>query len=151
VRRQVIAVAIFLAVVLAFVTVFRVAIVRGDSMLPTYKDGDFLLVNRMTALGGPLARGDVVLIRMGDEVLVKRITHLPGDRLSDFEAFAFRRVRMFFEPLEKTTGREPLAVPAGFVVVVGDNRRASSDSRRFGPVPVGDVLGRVVGAPPRLR
>lgn len=36
----------------------------------------------------------------------------------------------------------PLTVPDGFVFVMGDNRNQSEDSRRFGPVPVSDIIGR---------
>jgi signal peptidase I len=36
----------------------------------------------------------------------------------------------------------PLTVPDGYVFVMGDNRNQSEDSRRFGPVPVSDIIGR---------
>ncbi len=38
----------------------------------------------------------------------------------------------------------PFVVPTGTVVVMGDDRFSSIDSRSYGPVPLDAVVGRVV-------
>jgi signal peptidase I len=151
-KRQVIAVVLFLVVVVFFTTTFRMAVVRGDSMLPTYRDGQVVLVNRWHALNGPLRQGDVVLIQKGDEVLIKRIAYLPGQTIEPPASFAFRRVWEYFEVERQPDVQDPrrgvrLKVPPKYAVVLGDNPSVSEDSRLFGPVALNDILGRVVGAP----
>ncbi|HEV2011280.1 MAG TPA: signal peptidase I, partial [Candidatus Limnocylindria bacterium] len=38
----------------------------------------------------------------------------------------------------------PLKVPADNFFALGDNRQASSDSRSFGPQPLGNIIGKVI-------
>jgi signal peptidase I, bacterial type len=127
-------------------------IVRGDSMLPAYRDGQMVIVNRFMALNGPLRRGDVVLVKTANDVLIKRIVYLPGDTIEPPSSFAFRRVKDYFEVEKASKGLGfafRLKVPSGYAVVLGDNRAVSEDSRIFGPVSLGDILGRVINAPRR--
>ncbi len=145
-RRQIFISVVFVALLAFFLTVFRVARVQGDSMLPTFKSGQMVLVSRLT---GPLKRGDVVLVHHGDDILIKRVARLPGETLTAHEAedFDMSVQEDFFE---KTGDLDrPLRVQQGQIVVLGDNPAVSDDSRMFGPVFLGDILGRVVNAPPK--
>ena len=154
VRRQTIFVLVFLLVVLVFVTTFRLAIVRGDSMETTYHDGQVLLVRRRNRFSGPLHRGDVVVLRKDRDVIIKRVSRLPGDELTDKNALnmTFNNnlsdyyEQPFADPAHPDAATR-LIVPAGYIVVLGDNRRISEDSRFFGPIPLRDVLGVVIAAP----
>ena len=154
VRRQTIFVLVFLLVVLGFVTTFRLAIVRGDSMESTYHDGQVLLVRRRNRFSGPLHRGDVIVLRKDRDVIIKRISRLPGDELTDTNAVNMtlnNDLSDYYEqpfPAAKPDAPLRLIVPEGYLVVLGDNRRISEDSRFFGPIPLRDVLGVVIAAPP---
>ncbi len=88
-------------------------------------------------------RGDIVLVRRGPEVLIKRVAYLGGEKIAELDRPLFAEVADFFE-LQK--GGAVIRVPAGRLVVLGDNRLHSDDSRRFGPVPRKDVIGRVIAA-----
>ena len=131
---------VFLAILL---TSFRVTVVHGDSMLPTYSNGQMVVVNRLSR---NWSRGDVVLVEAGNEILIKRIRYLPGDLVPFTHSWMFSEVAHFFESTERVD--MPLKVPAGHVVVLGDNLRASDDSRAFGPVPTAQIYGLVINAPP---
>lgn len=148
-RRQLIAVAVFLVVAGGFALTFRLAVVDGDSMLPTYRDGRVVLVNRLYRLTGSLMRGDVVLVRKGDEVLIKRVAYQAGEVISGREVWEYWLATDRFDILSAGTWHEPpqLRVPPNSVVVLGDNAAVSDDSRLFGPIPLRDVLGKVVRAP----
>lgn len=103
--------------------------VEGSSMLPTYTDGDRLLAVRRP-YAGRVRRGDVVVVdapavvpSTGREVLVKRVHAIAGDVVID--------------PNGQTR------VPPGSVHVRGDSG-LTYDSRRFGPVDLRNVVGKVI-------
>jgi signal peptidase I len=106
--------------------------VRGHSMSPTLHDRQRLLVRRLRRLP---RRGDVVVFAvpgtLSDETdlpyRVKRVAAVGGDPVPDWLAETMPGVAR---------------VPAGHVVVVGDNQR-SQDSRHLGLVAVDDIVGTV--------
>jgi phage repressor protein C with HTH and peptisase S24 domain len=92
----------------------RAVSVRGDSMLPTLRDGDACLVR----WGAPARLGDVVVAR------------LPPDAAGRPRPLGVKRVAL----------REV----DGACWLRSDNVGAGTDSATFGTVPAADVLGRVV-------
>lgn len=155
-RRQLLFIVVFLVVVVLFVTTFRMGLVRGDSMEPTYHNGQVVLVRRRNWFSPPLHHNDVVLLRKDRDVIIKRVFRLPGEEIdSSYPNVLLPTLRRelidYYEQKVVQTPRGPvmhLYVPDHFLVVIGDNLRISEDSRVFGPVPEHDVLGTVVGAPP---
>jgi len=153
-RRQIAFILVFLVVVLLFVTTFRMGVVHGNSMNPTYENGQVVLVHRRNPFSGPLRRNDVVLLRVGRDVIIKRIYRLPGEDLgasffyNDSMAYTSGLADYYEQPEQAGKGPRRLVVPDGFLVVIGDNLKESEDSRVFGPVAMRDVLGVVVNSPP---
>jgi signal peptidase I len=156
-RRQLILVTVFLILVVFFVTTYRMGVVRGDSMQPTYENGQVVLVRRRNWFSPPLQKNDVVLLRRGRDVLIKRVHRLPGEEINDWflkqQILLLGRVSQQADYYEQEPGRTPeegtrFFVPENYIFVLGDNQRASEDSRQFGPVPLRDVLGVVVDSPP---
>ena len=153
-RRQQVLLIAFILLATFFVLNYRVAIVRGSSMEPTYFDGSVLLARRYPWPDNHLKRGDVVLMRHDRGIIIKRVARLPGDIIDtsypNLLAYAQAGgLTDYFEQTPFQTARGPVVrytVPAGFIEVLGDNPRVSEDSRMFGPVPIRDVVGVVVGA-----
>lgn len=135
----------------AWLSPVRLGVVVGHSMQPTLCPGQFFVHVRETPSGGALRRGDVVVLRLGGETCVKRIFALGGDR---FWSFRPKRSdeRSFLgggADIRQWKRRFPfliyrrVQVPPGTVYVLGDHP-TSVDSRRYGPVPVSRIEGRVV-------
>lgn len=155
-RRQTVFVMVFLVVALAFATTLRLSVVRGRSMESTYENGDVVLVRRMNRFVRPLQRDDVVLVRQGGEVIIKRVYRLAGETLPEGFPYVLdiTRLNHLLNRYQSRTVKTPqgsevdYTVPPGYIVLLGDNLRNSSDSRFFGPVKLDSVLGLVVNAPP---
>jgi signal peptidase I len=80
---------------------------------------------------------------------IKRIVAGPGDRITFRDGQSIRNGEPVDEPYiadcgsgEACTYPQPVTVPEGTYYLVGDNRGASEDSRFWGPVPEGWILGR---------
>jgi signal peptidase I len=127
--------------------------IPSESMVPSLEVGDRVLVNKLSYTTGDIDRGDVVVFARpggpgsdGIEDLIKRVVALPGEVVEGRDG----RVYVDGRPLPETylpDGVEtsvfpPYEVPADHVWVMGDNRGASDDSRRFKSVPTSDVVGR---------
>ena len=122
-----------------------------DSMLPTIRPGDRVMVLALEHLGAePLRRGHLVVFESwheGEAVALKRVIGAPGDEVE----IRAHTVYVNGAPLD-----EPYAVPPthgvvpprrlgeGEYYVMGDNRGESCDSRTHGPLTLDRVIGRVI-------
>lgn len=144
-----------MSVVLILLTLnllFEVVPIQGDSMLPTVKSGDRVLVLRV----GDTARGDVVVFYNEDkasehEKLIKRVIGLPGDivetRLTggkyDFYVNG-EHVSETYISGNNFYEQPKITVPEGKFYYLGDNRTASEDSRYGHWGLLTDVIGKVL-------
>ena len=142
-------------VTLLFVFVVRLVNVDGESMLPTLKNAD-----KVVLLSGLLyepENGDIVVLRAPgyeDQPLVKRIIATAGQTVDiDFQSgVVYVDGVALDEPYTaEPTYREgnlpfPQVIEEGCVFVLGDNRNASSDSRfsSVGQVREEMILGKAL-------
>ena len=104
------------------------------------------------------ARGDIVVFKAPPRAkvqckeggtFVKRIVGLPGEIVSERNGIVFVDGRRLVEPYVDLSRRDRMTktwprVPAHAYFVMGDNRAASCDSRDWGTVPRGSLIGPVV-------
>jgi signal peptidase I len=126
--------------------------IASASMAPTLRPGDRVAVATFHDGLGDLRRGDVVAFEDTErpgEVAIKRLVALPGDTVALRAGALLVNGRRQGEPYVDAAlaGQDffgPVAVPAGHVFVLGDNRVGSVDSRFTGAVPAGALLGRIL-------
>lgn len=141
-----------IAITLVFTFLFRLVDVDGTSMETTLHDGERLV---LSCLPYTPKRGDIVVVSQGveKEPLIKRVIGLAGDTVSISAESG--KVYLNGEVLDEAYIQVPTAtelmqgdvtVPDGMVFIMGDNRSAghSLDSRTFGCVEEGRVIGKVV-------
>jgi signal peptidase I len=135
--------------------------VQQLSMQDTIQNGQFVLVDRLTPHFDPYHRGDIVVFAppknaetSGGEPFIKRVIGIAGDSVSILDGKVYVNGTLLDEPyLYRENGKaQPTAtdpgapdtwrVGPGQLFVMGDHRARSSDSRAFGPIDVGSVVGR---------
>jgi signal peptidase I len=132
--------------------------IPSGSMLPTLQLQDRVLVEKLRVrLHQPLPLGSVVVFHPPpllqaagydpQSALIKRVVGLPGDQIAVENGQLWRNGH----PLHPDWAAEPmgyslapLTVPAGHVLVLGDNRNASLDSHLWGPLPQEQLIGTAV-------
>jgi len=150
---QALALAIVISVVLNLFVV-QVTEVRQRSMEPTLLQNDRVLVSKVDYRVGAPAPCDIVVFNPPTDSAipyVKRVIALAGEKvdLRDGKVLVNGKARDCAEAQGTSTPQAPrisypFTVPAGNIWVMGDNRQASSDSRSFGPVPIENVIGKVL-------
>ena len=128
--------------------------VVGNSMHPTYKNGEMLMANKVLYKFKEPTRGDVIIFKYSDtQDFIKRIIGLPGETvmLKDGKLYINGNLldeSNYLSSSIYTNGGdclkegETITIPEGRYFVCGDNRPHSSDSRMFGPIDSKDIKGK---------
>lgn len=142
--------------------IFSPIVVDGQSMMPTYEDGDRVIISKMSKQMSNIDRFDVIVFEapIGQDY-IKRVLALPGDHIAYENDRLYINGELLDEPYldeykEQLHDNMPLTydftlqsvsaydeVPEGYLFVLGDNRRNTADSRdpRVGLVPIEKVIG----------
>lgn len=130
-------------------------VVNGDSMLPTFHTGEYLIVDQLTYHFSKPQRGDVVIFRYPNNqnrFFIKRVIGMPGETITidgtditivnDDNPGGFNLIEphIMFQKEEGDNLTQTLADDEYFVM--GDNRLASLDSRVWGALPENLIVGR---------
>lgn len=152
-------IAFVIAVLIRYI-LFTPIVVDGDSMMPTLKDGDRMIVNKIGYTIGEPDRFDIVVFHAPEgKDYIKRVIGLPGDTIEYKDDQLYINGKAYEEPYldeyksQITEGTltqdftlqeiDPTldVIPEGYVFVMGDNRRYSKDSRHIGIVSEDKLIG----------
>lgn len=129
--------------------------VSGNSMIPTFESGDYLITEKISyKLGGP-KHGDIIVLknpRNESQDFIKRIIAIPGDTIKIERNSVFVNGGVISE-IYLSAGTpthsgafltEGVTIKAGpnQYFVLGDNRNHSSDSREWGSVSKEEIVGK---------
>ncbi len=128
-------------------------VVSGESMVPTFHDGEYLIVDEISYILGNVNRGDVVIFRYPDDTkrfFIKRIIGLPNEKvtiennsvtiINKENPEGFKLNEPYINEKEFNGGTYETGNDQYFVL--GDNRNKSSDSRIWGLLPRDLMIGR---------
>ncbi|WP_075617902.1 signal peptidase I [Paenisporosarcina indica] len=147
---------------------FTPIVVDGESMMPTLENGDRMIVNKIGFEIGEIERFDIVVFHANENKdYIKRVIGLPGDSLAYKNDQLLINGEVLPEPyLDKYKAEinsgtltenftledytQMTVIPEGYVFVMGDNRRNSTDSREIGLISISEIIGNtnVVFWPP---
>ena len=154
-------ISVVIVVKIAQVYVVQPFIVDGGSMLPTYHNKEFLLVDKFSYLVGEPNRGDIMIFKLYEggsnqyvgKHLIKRVVGLPGERVvvregvttiyNDTypEGFTLDESFVMYKDKEKNID---MILDENHYFVMGDNRAQSYDSRDWGPLDRENIKGQVL-------
>lgn len=128
--------------------------VKGSSMEPNFHDYQYLIIDELTYRFNEPQRGQVVVMRDpsdNSKYFIKRIVGLPGDTILIQDGDVYLNGSVFDESAYLDASVETFANSGNAEIqlgdddyfVMGDNRPASYDSRRFGAVKKHEFVGRV--------
>ena len=131
--------------------------VKGASMEPNFDDGQYLIIDEATYHWRVPDRGEVIVFRYPadpSQFYIKRIIGLPGEtvEISNNQVEVFNTEHplgfvldenVYLPPGVPTSGDTQQKLGPDEYFVLGDNRVASFDSRRWGLLPRSNIIGRV--------
>lgn len=139
-----VALAVAFSIGFYFTKVSPIAIVNGNSMYPTLKNGNLISCTTDTT---SIHRGDIVVVKTGlHKLIIKRVIALPNETIEIKDGITYvngiRYKEYEFEKIEDAgiLSNESLTLSNDEFFVMGDNRNHSSDSRKIGAIKYKDII-----------
>lgn len=154
----VIEIAVAVVIALLIIQVIRPTVVKETSMLPNFRDGNYLFVYRLAYKGDKTPqKGDVIIFKSKlttdsgkPKMLIKRVIGLPGDKITIQDGKVWingkEDSQSYTHDGETNGSVVNYTVPKNHYYCMGDNRLVSIDSRyaSVGAIDKSKIVGKVV-------
>ena len=137
---------IVIVVVVVLIRTFIITPVRvdGDSMKNTLKNGDILLLYKLSNID----RFDIIVLdeEKDNEKIIKRVIGLPGETVAIKKGKIYINDKVIDDEYAygETTDYNKVTLRDDEYFILGDNRLISKDSRYFGPIKKSEIKGKIV-------
>jgi len=132
-------------------------IVSGSSMDPTFKTGQYLIVDELSYRFKRPSRGDVIVFKYPEQPsvdFIKRVIGLPGETVIMDEGKVtiknkdnpegFLVDEKYVNSAHESKDNTEIILGEKQYFVMGDNRAESFDSRKWGPLDENLIIGRPI-------
>ncbi|MDO8505125.1 MAG: signal peptidase I [bacterium] len=130
--------------------------VKGASMEPNFYDHEYLIIDELSYRFRAPLRGEIVVFRPptdSTQFFIKRVVGLPGETVRSENGYVVienaehpegvRLPESYLNSNAVTIGGQAVVLEPHQYYVMGDNRSSSLDSRQFGAIGRGTIVGRV--------
>jgi signal peptidase I len=146
-------IAVIVIVILLRNYVISPAEVFEESMSPNLKEGDIIMLDKVSYRLGEIKRFDIVVFDYIDtRYLIKRVIGLPGEYIEYKNNKLYVDNKKVEENYLKDVATNDFSlkdlgydkIPENMYLVLGDNRESSIDSRKFGLVKKEEITGKAL-------
>ena len=118
--------------------------VHGSSMNDTLFDKDIMILNKIGIRVSGIKRFDIVVVKVGDTKLIKRVIGLPGEEVEYKDNILYINGKEVKDRYENgyTPNISKVKLGKDQYIILGDNRGNSIDSSELGPIQRKQIIGK---------
>lgn len=133
-----ICIAFIIVIGLILTTNFKLIIISGQSMAPTYNSGQLVIMQYNKSV----ERDDVIVFTLGNKDYIKRIVAVPHDSVEQKKGYLYiNGIKTYYT---SEVDEKIIELAEDEFYVVGDNFENSNDSRYFGVVKYNQIVGKIL-------
>lgn len=137
---------IILIAILILIFSIGFAKIDGNSMKPNLNHGDVVIYTKNVR---NIKRFDIIIIELNNKLFIKRVIGLPNENIKYFDNKLYVNNILIDEPFQKSLTKDfgiqdillKEEIPNNKILVLGDNRLYSYDSRNFGLIDISNIKG----------
>lgn len=137
---------ILLALFIRSTKIVAINFIDGESMMPTYKDGQIVFGSSIKKL----ERGDIIVAKTEDRLVIKRLIAFPGETIESKGGNIYINGELleedYLEPARNAISKNyewKFVLGENEYFYMGDNRDNSYDCRAYGPVDGTKILEKI--------